>query len=53
MQADDVGSNGASMWWLNGEEAVILEGDVCAGRYAADACIYEVVCTGRVCDPAG
>ena len=22
-----VGSNGASMWWLNGEEAVMLEGD--------------------------
>ena len=22
-----VGSNGASMWWLNGEEALLLEGD--------------------------
>ena len=22
-----VGSNGASMWWLNGEETVMLEGD--------------------------
>ncbi len=31
-----VGSNSASMWWLNGEEAVILSGD---RRMVADDCV--------------
>jgi len=31
-----VGSNSASMWWLNGEEAVILSGD---RRMVMDDCI--------------
>lgn len=31
-----VGSNSASMWWLNGEEAVILSGD---RRMVMDDCV--------------
>ena len=31
-----VGSNSASMWWLNGEEAVILSGD---RRMVKDVCL--------------
>jgi len=31
-----VGSNGGSMWWLNGEEAVVLDGD---RRMVMDDCI--------------
>ena len=31
-----VGSNSASMWWLNGEEAVILSGD---RRMVKDDCL--------------
>ena len=31
-----VGSNSASMWWLNGEEAVILSGD---RRMVKDDCM--------------
>lgn len=33
-----VGSNSASMWWLNGEEAVILSGD---RRMVADDCVSK------------
>ena len=33
-----VGSNSASMWWLNGEEAVILSGD---RRMVADDCMSK------------
>ena len=33
-----VGSNSASMWWVNGEEAVILSGD---RRMVADDCASE------------
>jgi hypothetical protein len=35
-----VGSNSASMWWLNGEEAVILSGD---RRMVADDCMSKRV----------
>ncbi|MBO6083317.1 MAG: family 43 glycosylhydrolase, partial [Bacteroidales bacterium] len=33
-----VGSNGASMWWVNGEEAVLMDGD---RRMVADDCASE------------
>jgi hypothetical protein len=33
-----VGSNSASMWWLNGEEAVILSGD---RRMVMDDCVSK------------
>ena len=33
-----VGSNSASMWWLNGEEAVILSGD---RRMVKDDCLSK------------
>ena len=33
-----VGSNSASMWWINGEEAVILSGD---RRMVADDCMSK------------
>jgi hypothetical protein len=33
-----VGSNSASMWWLNGKEAVILSGD---RRMVMDDCISK------------
>ena len=35
-----VGSNSASMWWLNGEEAVILSGD---RRMVMDDCMSKRV----------
>jgi hypothetical protein len=33
-----VGSNSASMWWLNGKEAVILSGD---RRMVVDDCVSK------------
>ena len=33
-----VGSNGASMWWVNGEEAVLMDGD---RRMVMDDCASE------------
>jgi hypothetical protein len=33
-----VGSNSASMWWLNGKEAVILSGD---RRMSMDDCVSK------------